>query len=510
MDDPKRHTSHTQYAGRKPAGTELPVTIAKNGIRHIRRLPCGSVKETLSIGLACSECFSGPRLAKLLRPGFEYERKAMEQLAIGDYAAPLSIHTSGGVPEALTGFVAALEPHLPWSERDDWCVSLQLEGASAVWAGVDMLLQERILNTGEKSRTKVAVGGCSYHGPPSTSFGAKSTLWRKHHQLKYPVPSPLEDIDEEEYVEKFQLFLNDHGHEIGVLLVEPQWGSSQAALPWPKSLLKRYIAMAKHHGIRVLADEIMCGLGRHGKGTLFVSQAWELDIDAVTFGKAMGGGVFPISGAVLRRGKNILQRNKCSVMQSHTYAGSSIRSLMTATEVLRELPNWFESVEKLGKEMEHIFRYLETLSRGMIKCQGQGLMWGCLFTREGSNANESQRLAIFHTFQKHCDAVGVLPYFVPLGGFMVTPVVDVDVGTIYEIGEKLEEVIKRTMSEHDWDAMPTIQEENKEEVEPVIVKSVTCKAKLQEPKSPKSCTNFVWQTTRERFVSSLLYESTSI
>lgn len=513
MDDPNRHSSHAQFAGRKAAGTELPVTLAKNGVRHIRRNPGGAVKETLAVGLACSECFSGPRLAKLLKPGFDYEREVMEKLMQGDYAAPLSIHTSGGVSEALTGFVNELEKHLPFEERDDWCVSLQLEGASAVWAGVDMLLQERILTTGEKTRTKVAVGGCSYHGPPSTSFGAKSTLWRKHHQLKYPVPSPMKEVDEESLIEKYEQFLDEHAEEIGVLLVEPQWGSSQAAFPWPTSLLKKYISMAKQRGIRVLADEIMCGLGRHGKGTLFVSNALELDVDAVTFGKAMGGGVYPISGAIIRQGKRTLQMNKCSVMQSHTYAGSSTRALMTATAVLKEIPLWLPSISKLGEEMEHIFGYLERMSKGMIKTQGQGLMWGCMFTREGANSSESNRLATFQTFQKYCEEVGVIPYFVPVGGFMVTPVVDIDVGTIYEIGEKLEKVIMMTMKERNWDSSNTfphtIPEEKKVDdtvCDPssVCLPSPQCMAHLHETRSCTACAKFVCQSKRMRFVSSVL------
>lgn len=46
--------------------------------------------------------------------------------------------------------------------------------------------------------------------------------------------------------------------------VEPQWGSSVAAMPWPPALLRQYIAAAKARGLSVVCDEIMCGLGRHG------------------------------------------------------------------------------------------------------------------------------------------------------------------------------------------------------------------------------------------------------
>jgi adenosylmethionine-8-amino-7-oxononanoate aminotransferase len=110
----------------------------------------------------------------------------------------------------------------------------------------------------------------------------------------------------------------------------------------------------------------MCGLGRHGNGSLFVSKDFDLNPDAITFGKAIGGGVYPISGAILKSGRSQLCQAGCTVMQSHTYAGSSVRALMTATEVLREIPDWLPSVQKLGQEMAHIFGYLAKVSCGAV------------------------------------------------------------------------------------------------------------------------------------------------
>ena len=186
MDDPKHSKPcHGSYAARRPAGTEHPVTLTKDGVRHRQRLPDGSEREILACGLACSECFSGKNLYDILQPGLEYEMRAMENLKNGRPAEPLSIHTSSGVPEALGPFLEALEIHLPWKNKEelDWCVSLQIEGASAVMAAIDMVLQVSMFENGKSDRTKVAVGATSYHGPPSTSFGAKSPLWKKHHQL---------------------------------------------------------------------------------------------------------------------------------------------------------------------------------------------------------------------------------------------------------------------------------------------------------------------------------------
>jgi adenosylmethionine-8-amino-7-oxononanoate aminotransferase len=472
-----------------------------------RRLPTGEIKEFLSVGLACSECFSGPNLYRLLRPGFEYERKVMEDLMNGKSAAPLSIHTSSGVPEALSEFVEALEPHLPWKNKADldWCVSLQLEGASAVHAAIDMLLQTQFLASGNKKRDKVAVGATSYHGPPSTSFGSASPLWNKEKQVTYPVPSPGIEVDEEQMISAFEDWLNTNGNDIGVMLVEPQWGSSQAGLPWKKSLLKRYISMAQSCGIMVVADEIMCGLGRHGMGTIFVSEAWDLNPDAVTFGKAIGGGVFPISGAILKQGRELLCSNKCSVMQSHTFAGSSTRALMTATAVLKELPAWLPSVTKLGEEMDHIFRYLTKISKGMLIGHGQGLLWGAVFTRTGRNTDPEYRANMIKAFKRHCEDLNILPYHVPVGGFMVSPVIDIDVGTIYEIGERLEQAVTRTMEEINWEreeeAAPNAETFDMAELAARISQNDKCQPILHSTKSCTSCSSFVSRDVRTHFIN---------
>jgi adenosylmethionine-8-amino-7-oxononanoate aminotransferase len=383
------------------------------------------------------------------------------------FAPSLSIHTSAGLPEALEGFLDALEPHLPWkklepSTYNDWVCSLQLEGASAVWAAVDMCLQVSMIEEPEKNtdRMMVAVGKTSYHGPPSTSFGGASPLWKKHYQIHYPTPVAGEVIDEDALLAAFTSFLDTNGETIGVILIEPQWGSSQAGLPWPKSLVQKYIELSKSRGIKVVCDEIMCGMGRHGHGTFFASEAWDLDPDAITFGKAIGGGSYQLAGAVLKTGRDLLASKGKSVMQSHTYAGSSTRALMTATEVLKELPNWFSTISHLGVELGGVLQKVEDSSDGMIMCHGQGLMWGGLFRRNNQLSDPTYRNHVIKVFQKHCDTVGILPYHVPAGGFMLSPVLDVHIDTIHEIGERLTQAIIMTKEEVGWIATTSETKEN--------------------------------------------------
>lgn len=453
-------------AGRHAADQHPPVTIAKSisGVRHLRMYSDGSSKETMAIGAACSEIFSGPVLGEILQPGVQLQQQVVQGYLTNSGAVePLSIHTSAGINPALGEFIEALQAHLPESwggANGDWMLSLQLDGASAVHTAYDMLLQlqhvrgNADIDTGR--RMLAAVGARSYHGPGSTSFGHADPLHAsrdgKRNQICYPVPAALDrDVGESEAQffarckSAFNTFLDTHGHEIAVLFVEPQWGSSVAAQPWPKDLLRDYVTLAKAKGILVCADEIMCGLGRHGQGKLFVSDAWNLDIDAVTFGKAVAGGAYPLSGVVFRTGAQEMEADGRKPFQSHTYAhGAQALPLMAATQVLKRLPSYFDHIRDVGTRVcEPALRKMESASGGMVKCHGQGLMWGGLFVIDDADIRKNAMTL----FKESCDAHGVLPYFVPVGGFMITPPLDVPGHELAEALRRLELCVLETRSD---------------------------------------------------------------
>ncbi len=173
---------------------------------------------------------------------------------------------------------------------------------------------------------------------------------------------------------------------------------------------------------------------------------------------------------------------------------------MTGTEVLKTMPKWFCSISKLGEEMKLIFSYLEKISDGLFETQGQGLMWGGLLSRKGMHKDEIIRDKSFSIFKRHCGDVGILPYFIPVGGFMVSPVVDIDIETIYEIGEKLKEAIQRTIKEAGWTSTDHVQNNISGEISPgaiILDSMVMCSNQLQ----CLSCrtSTFIDPTVRMRF-----------
>ena len=417
--------------------------VEKAGMRT-KRLRAGQIDDDIFVlGGACSEVFSGPRLAGVLRPSLEWQQQAMEDLTAGKGCAPLSVHTSFAVPAPLGDFLQAIGEHLPWkSVEEDWFVNTQLDGATAVMATIETLIHLRQLEFPNDPRNKVAVAERSYHGPKTTAVGEPALpRWpgapRTEGQIAYPAPMEGEGRDQEEAMRRFEAFLAEEGKDVAVMLFEPQWGSSAAGLPWPQEVLQEAICKARDHGILVICDEIMCGLGRHGKGTLFLTRAWDLEPDAVTFGKAIACG-FPFAGCVVRRGSKVLANSGEALVQTRTYAGSSTLALLTACAVLKEVPNWFDHARRMGDVIQEVLR---PVSDGtFLEIGGQGLMWGGRFL----DPDASQRKETMTIFRELCGVEHVWPYFVPIGGFMLSPPMDVNEDELREGLRRLLSCIKQT------------------------------------------------------------------
>ncbi|WP_445613368.1 ornithine--oxo-acid transaminase [Geobacillus sp. YF-1] len=81
-------------------------------------------------------------------------------------------------------------------------------------------------------------------------------------------------------------------------LVEPIQGEAGIRIP-PQGFLKAAYDVCKQHNVLFIADEIQTGLGRTGK--LFACDWEEVVPDMYILGKALGGGVFPISCVVANR-----------------------------------------------------------------------------------------------------------------------------------------------------------------------------------------------------------------
>ena len=92
--------------------------------------------------------------------------------------------------------------------------------------------------------------------------------------------------------------LDEHGDTVVAFLVEPIQGESGIHIP-PDGYLRRAAELCRQHDVLLMADEIQSGLGRAGK--LFASEHEGVKPDVVIIGKALSGGLYPVSAALSRR-----------------------------------------------------------------------------------------------------------------------------------------------------------------------------------------------------------------
>ncbi|MGR9092691.1 MAG: ornithine--oxo-acid transaminase [Gammaproteobacteria bacterium] len=81
-------------------------------------------------------------------------------------------------------------------------------------------------------------------------------------------------------------------------IVEPIQGEGGIVMP-PEGYLREAAALCRAHNVLFIADEIQTGLGRTGK--LLACQHENVEPDGLILGKALGGGILPVSMFLARR-----------------------------------------------------------------------------------------------------------------------------------------------------------------------------------------------------------------
>ncbi|QAR34461.1 putrescine aminotransferase [Geovibrio thiophilus] len=85
------------------------------------------------------------------------------------------------------------------------------------------------------------------------------------------------------------------GDDIAAFVAEPVQGEAGAVVP-PDDYWRRVRQICDKYGVLLIADEVQTGLGRTGK--LFGLDNWDVVPDIMALGKALGGGVMPISAFI--------------------------------------------------------------------------------------------------------------------------------------------------------------------------------------------------------------------
>lgn len=152
-------------------------------------------------------------------------------------------------------------------------------------------------------------------------------------------------------------------------LVEPIQGEGGIVVP-PDNFLKACESICKKNNVLFIADEIQTGLGRTGK--LLACEHDDVHPDAVVLGKALGGGLLPVSLFLTR--KEIMDVFTPGDHGS-TFGGNPLSASVAqaALDILLE-DNLIERAAELG---DYFMRELKQIHSPLIKkIRGKGLLIG--------------------------------------------------------------------------------------------------------------------------------------
>lgn len=151
------------------------------------------------------------------------------------------------------------------------------------------------------------------------------------------------------------------------VLMEPIQGESGVKLP-PPGYMAAVRELCSEHNALFIADEIQSGLGR--AGATLASWRDDVDADVYTLGKALGGGVVPVSAVVADR-----ELMDVFTPGSHgsTFGGNPMAAAVGAAVVELLTPGRYQ---EHAKNLEGVFRALLEEVEGVSAVRVRGLWAG--------------------------------------------------------------------------------------------------------------------------------------
>jgi putrescine aminotransferase len=213
-------------------------------------------------------------------------------------------------------------------------------GSDSVETCLRLARQYHKLN-GQPERTKFLSLKKGYHG---THFGGASVNGNVNFRRQYepllpgcfhiPAPwtyrNPFGSDDAEEVAARCVAMLEDEiafqgPDTIAAFIMEPVLGAGGVIVPH-ESFMPRVREICTHHGILLIADEVITAFGRTGGWT--GSRLWGVQPDLMSTAKAITSGYFPFGAAMI--GASLVdafesdQSGRASIGHGYTYSGHPV------------------------------------------------------------------------------------------------------------------------------------------------------------------------------------------
>jgi len=211
-------------------------------------------------------------------------------------------------------------------------------GSEAIEAALKMARQY-FVEIGQPQREHFIARRQSYHGNTLGALSVGGNEWRRRQFAPLLIPvthvSPcyeyrdrLADETPEQYGERLVRELSDAIDRLGpdtviAFVAETVVGATAGALAPVPGYLRGVRELCSRHGILLILDEVMCGMGR--TGTLHACEQEGVVPDLLVVAKGLGGGYQPI-GAVLSQAAIVdaFERGSGLFQHGHTYIGHPV------------------------------------------------------------------------------------------------------------------------------------------------------------------------------------------
>jgi ornithine--oxo-acid transaminase len=188
-------------------------------------------------------------------------------------------------------------------------------------------------------------------------------------------------------VEDLEAALEAHGKETAAFIVEPIQGEAGVVVP-DDDYLRRVADLCKKHNVLLICDEIQTGIARTGR--MLCSEWAGIKPDMVTLGKAISGGMYPVSAVLARRDVMLVVEPGT---HGSTYGGNPLGCAVSirALELVEE-EKLVERAERLGR----IFREgIEAFESPIVQTvRGKGLLNAIVIDEAKTNGRTAWDLCI--------------------------------------------------------------------------------------------------------------------
>jgi len=331
---------------------------------------------------------------------------------------------SSDASEALADHLVA---HAPAGLDQVYFVS---GGSEAVEAALK-LARQYFVETGQPQREVFVGRRQSYHGNTLGALAVGGNEWRRRQFAPLLIDvgrvAPCYEYRDRQghesqraYTQRLLDELEQTFQRIGpqrviAFVAETVVGATSGAVPATPGYFEGVRALCDRHGILLICDEVMCGMGR--TGTLHAVEQEGIVPDLMTVAKGLGGGYQPI-GAVLASGRIVdaIRQGSGLFQHGHTYIGHpTAAAAALAVQQVIQRDRLLDAVRERGADLRR--RLGERLGQhphvGDIR--GRGLLMGVELVRDrASKAPFDPGLSLHARVKARAMANGLLVY--PMGG----------------------------------------------------------------------------------------------